>query len=87
MRWNSNPRAAVADMSHPGDLLSDGETGQRFDAEDAVFNTRLHRHYMVHVVAVAFWNSSYGAACDVAQGTPPRQRPAAAERAMAAMGS
>ena len=40
-----------------------------------------------NVVAVAFWNSSYGAACDVAQGTPPRQRPAAAERAMAATGS
>ena len=32
-------------------------------------------------------NASYGAACDVAQGTPPRQRPAAAERAMAATGS
>ena len=44
-------------------------------------------YYMVHAVAVAFWNASYGAACDVAQGTPPRQRPAAAERAMAAMGS
>ena len=56
MRWN----------------LSDGETGQRFEAEDAVFNTRLHRHYMVHAVAVAFWNASYGAACDVAQGTPHR---------------
>ena len=63
------------------------ETGQRFDAEDAVFNTRLHRHYMVHAVAVAFWNASYGAACDVAQGTPPRQSPAAAERVMAATGS
>ena len=85
--YGRGARAAVADMSHPGDLLSDGETGQRFEAEDSVFNTRLHRHYMVHAVAVAFWNSSYGAACDVAQGTPPRQRPAAAERAMAATGS
>ena len=47
----------------------------------------LHRHYMVHAVAVAFWNASYSAACDVAQGTPPRQRPAAAERGMAATGS
>ena len=50
-------------------------------------NTLLHRHYMVHAVAVAFWNASYGAACDVAHGTPPRQRPAAAERGMAATGS
>ena len=85
--YGRGARAAVADMSHPGDLLSDGETGQRFEAEDSVFNTLLHRHYMVHAVAVAFWNASYSAACDVAQGTPPRQRPAAAERGMAATGS
>ena len=85
--YGRRARAAVADMSHPGDLLSDGETGQRFEAEDSVFNTLLHRHYMVHAVAVAFWNASYSAACDVAQGTPPRQRPAAAERGMAATGS
>ena len=38
-------------------------------------------------VAVAFWNASYGAARDVAQGRTPRQRPAAAERVMAATGS
>ena len=85
--YGRRARAAVADMSHPGDLLSDGETGQRFEAEDSVFNTLLHRHYMVHAVAVAFWNASYSAACDVAHGTPPRQRPAAAERGMAATGS
>ena len=85
--YGRGARAAVADMSHPGDLLSDGETGQRFEAEDSVFNTLLHRHYMVHAVAVAFWNASYSAACDVAQDTPPRQRPAAAERGMAATGS
>ena len=82
--YGRGARSAIAAMSHPGDLLGDGESGERFDAEDAVFNTRLHRHYMVHAVSVAFWNASYRAACDVAAGRPPLERPESAAPARAA---
>jgi hypothetical protein len=85
--YGRGARATVAGMAHPGDLLSDGETGERFEAEDAVFNTRLHRHYMVHAIAVAFWNASYGAARDVAQGRPPRLHRATTAMTAAAAGS
>ena len=71
MRWNSNPRAAVADMSHPGDLLSDGETGQRFDAEDSPSSTQDSTGTLIlhgpRGRGCILWNASYGAARDVAQ--------------------
>jgi hypothetical protein len=47
----------------------------------------LHRHYMVHAIAVAFWNASYGAARDVAQGRPPRLHRATTAMTAAAAGS
>ena len=64
-------RAAVAAIAHPGDGLSLGETGERFEAADVVYNTRLHRQYLVLSMAVAFWNASYSGADDVAAGRPP----------------
>ena len=63
--------AAVAAIAHPGDGLSLGETGERFEAADVVNNTRLHRQYLVLSMAVAFWNASYSGADDVAAGRPP----------------
>ena len=36
-----------------------------------MYNTRLHRQYLVLSMAVAFWNASYSGADDVAAGRPP----------------
>ena len=36
-----------------------------------MYNTRLHRQFLVLSMAVAFWNASYSGADDVAAGRPP----------------
>ena len=69
--YGHGARDAIADMAHPGDLLAIGETGERFEAEDVVFNTRLHRHYLINSIAVSFWNATYSGAWDVVNGVPP----------------
>jgi len=66
-------RAAVRAIAHPGDGLGLGEPGARFQAADAVYNTRRHSQYLVSAVAVAFWNSSYRSATDKVRDVPPRQ--------------
>ena len=38
--YGHGARDAIADMAHPCDILAIGETGERFEAEDVVFNTR-----------------------------------------------
>jgi hypothetical protein len=68
-------RAAVRAIAHPGDGLGLGEPGARFQAADAVYNTRRHSQYLVSAVAVAFWNSSYRSATDKVRAVPPRPRP------------
>ena len=64
--------AAIRAIAHPGDGLLIGEGGPRFEAEDVVFNTRLHHHYLTSAIAVAFWNASHEAAAEVAQNLPGR---------------
>ena len=66
-------RAAIRAIAHPGDGLGLGEPGARFQAADAVYNTRRHSQYLISTVAVAFWNASHRAAADKAGGVPPRQ--------------
>ena len=68
-------RAAVRAIAHPGDGLGLGEPGARFQAADAVYNTRRHSQYLVSAVAVAFWNASYRSATDKVRDVPPRPRP------------
>ena len=48
-----------------------GETGERFEAEDVGFNTRLHRHNLINSIAVSFWNATHSGARDVVNGVPP----------------
>ena len=66
---------SVRAIAHPGDGLGLGEPGARFQAADAVYNTRRHSQYLVSAVAVAFWNSSYRSATDKVRDVPPRPRP------------